>query len=421
MDVYVCFQIVPDLSGAWTVRWPQKPEEEPAGLFSRIIDAYDESALELALRLKDAAGSVRLHGVTVSGVDDGRIYDGLFALGFDTVTRLSCAVPPFSPRAKAQLLSAAVKDADLVLIGCQSGLSGSRLTGRYLADLLGAPYVDKTYRLEPAPEGIRFEAAGDGAILGGVISGRAVLLVGDGGWLRIPTLRARLAAAGKKAAVIDCDLPGAEDVKPEKLLSPPPRDPCRWVEGDACQQAKTLLRLVYEAGGETGATAENACVRPCYGGAMKAVFREPIASLAPFSERGDWLSGHYAKPDIQAHTLARAKRLLIAGRGVSGAAARASLANIAARLDAGLGATRAAVMQGWYRVSSQVGVSGVMPEAAAAVVFGASGAPAFAAALGGCTRVIAVNTDRNAPIFASADYGIVSDCEKILKELEKII
>jgi electron transfer flavoprotein alpha subunit len=67
-----------------------------------------------------------------------------------------------------------------------------------------------------------------------------------------------------------------------------------------------------------------------------------------------------------------------------------------------------------------VGQSGRTIAPDACITFGVSGAAAFMAGISRAKKLIAVNTDRDAPIFNYADFGIVADAEEILTEFEKI-
>ncbi|MDR2046557.1 MAG: FAD-binding protein [Clostridiales bacterium] len=68
-----------------------------------------------------------------------------------------------------------------------------------------------------------------------------------------------------------------------------------------------------------------------------------------------------------------------------------------------------------------VGQSGAVIAPDLCVTFGVSGASAFMAGVEQSKKIIAVNTDADAPIFSCADYGIVADAEKALSCLEKTL
>jgi len=113
--------------------------------------------------------------------------------------------------------------------------------------------------------------------------------------------------------------------------------------------------------------------------------------------------------------LTRSEVLVIGGRGTEGGFDR--LRELARCLGGDVGATRVATDSGWIDRDRMVGQTGVVTHPKVAVVLGASGAVQFTVGIEKAGYVIAVNRDPEAPIFASADLGLVGDLGPIVDRL----
>jgi electron transfer flavoprotein alpha subunit len=102
------------------------------------------------------------------------------------------------------------------------------------------------------------------------------------------------------------------------------------------------------------------------------------------------------------------------GRGIGAPEGFDLLARIANLLGAGLGGSLPAVDAGWVPVAHQVGQSGkfVSPRVYFAVAI--SGTPQHLAGIAPSARIVALNNDKDAPIFQRCDVGVVGDWREIL-------
>jgi electron transfer flavoprotein alpha subunit len=122
-------------------------------------------------------------------------------------------------------------------------------------------------------------------------------------------------------------------------------------------------------------------------------------------------------PDVSTMDLSEAPRILGGGAGLDGAERFVQLAEIAAVLDASMGATRVITDRGWIGHHRQIGTTGVVVDPQLYLAFGISGAVQHTAGLGHPEHIISVNVDPHCPMMELADLAVVSDANATLDEL----
>jgi electron transfer flavoprotein alpha subunit len=116
--------------------------------------------------------------------------------------------------------------------------------------------------------------------------------------------------------------------------------------------------------------------------------------------------------------LETAPLIFAAGRGLGSKAACDRLQRIAGRFGAALGFSRPAALNGWGELGGIIGQSGLRCGAEVCIAVGVSGAAAFMAGIESVPTLIAINPDKNAPIFRYADRGIITGAEEFIAALE---
>jgi electron transfer flavoprotein alpha subunit len=170
----------------------------------------------------------------------------------------------------------------------------------------------------------------------------------------------------------------------------------------------------------TGAAPYLATFRPksfvaeSSGGAAPEVLAAPVPELG--STGGAVVTAVHVE-ETSGPKLDEAEVVVAGGRGLGEADKFALIESLAKALKGAPGASRAIVDAGWVPYSYQVGQTGKVVKPKVYIAAGISGATQHMVGMKGSKNIIAINKDKEAPIFGVADLGIIGDVHKVLPKL----
>jgi electron transfer flavoprotein alpha subunit len=146
----------------------------------------------------------------------------------------------------------------------------------------------------------------------------------------------------------------------------------------------------------------------------------PEVIAAPVPDLGAAGAATVVATHVEEHhgpKLDEADVVVAGGRGLGEASKYELIEQLAKVLKGAPGASRAIVDAGWVPYSYQVGQTGKVVKPTVYIAAGISGATQHMVGMKGAKNIIAINKDKEAPIFGIADLGIVGDVHKVLPKL----
>ncbi|MBI4985231.1 MAG: electron transfer flavoprotein subunit beta/FixA family protein [Rhodocyclales bacterium] len=219
----------------------------------RLINGFDEQAMEAALRIRDAGIDCRITAVAIGGADPKTLLKHCAALGADEIVAIDAGGAELDGWVVARVLAAYAKSsggADLVLCGRQASDDDQGVVPLLLAELADMPAVTLARLVEVTGGQIRVTRAtpdGDEVVAGNLPA--VVTVSNELGTPRFPTAKAKMAA--RKMTPIELrasDLVPADalvaGVQLRKQFVPQVQGNCQFIGGTPAEAAHALIGIL---------------------------------------------------------------------------------------------------------------------------------------------------------------------------------
>lgn len=256
MRIVVCVKEVLDpdavnnyvLAGNLTIGDDGKTLEVSA--IPRIMNGFDEQAMEAALRLRDAGADCTITAVSI-GQDLKGLLKHCAALGADEIVSIDADLNAIDHHVVANILAAYIKSsggADIVLCGRQASDDDQGVVPALVAEKLAMPVVTIAKAVELNGSTARItRTTPDGEQ---VVEGNTPVIItisNELGDPRFPSAKAKMAARKKKPSKVSADDLGlsAEELSAkvtlQKQFVPEVQGNCEFIQGSPADAAKTLI------------------------------------------------------------------------------------------------------------------------------------------------------------------------------------
>jgi electron transfer flavoprotein beta subunit len=242
VKIVVCIKRVPDTEARIRIAGNGI---DPAGV-KFVISPYDEFALELALRLKEAQGGGEVIVMSVGEASSAEQLRSALAMGADSAVLLK-GQPTLDGLATARALAAELREtgADLVLLGMKAVDGDQQQVGPMLAELLDLPCITVAAAIEMEGGTVVAQREVEGGVEVVEAATPAIVTITKGAFApRYPSLKGIMAAKKKPLQEKDAQL-GESRIEIRELVPPPDR-PAGRIIGEGTDAVAELIRVLRE-------------------------------------------------------------------------------------------------------------------------------------------------------------------------------
>ena len=255
MNILTCFKISECLDAVTDNEWNHCLDDTDIPCFLESAPGiYDEAALESALQIKDQAEEAgipaNLTAFTLGQELPDTLSSRLFGVRYDRVVHMKYDLDiRFRPDTVSDIIARFIeenKGYDIVLMGQQSSPGENARTHILTAHKLGVPCVLNVVDIGVGNGYVSVRSIADGGFLEQKVKTPVILGIGDAvhPYLRVATLRERLAASKKKAEIYGAYETDKSGPSPMSGMYREVRTrKCEWVEGDS---AKEKMQALYD-------------------------------------------------------------------------------------------------------------------------------------------------------------------------------
>lgn len=243
-------KIVVLVAGVHDPKWPVTPDAVLAGASDhRIMSPFDEAALEMALRVRDAQPATSIAVRVAGGEASAKIARAVAALRISDLAAFSCQ-HPWDQAAMARALAPLCQGADMVLIGREFGDFDDGLVPAMLAGIVGWPFFGRAQTID-AGAGVQLMREAGSHVESLTLSGPLVASVTNDRRTRLrkPLMKNVMEARQAEIGMLPAEVPPSPGLSLAGLLpcvNSRAGTDCAMLDGPPHVQAQALADILWE-------------------------------------------------------------------------------------------------------------------------------------------------------------------------------